>query len=280
MPARALTSLLTLLVLSLATPARAMVTRAPLAGPTENSEERWPVLWPIRTCGAPEGQLSQAQRFFSSSRTSVLDGFSLSAWDDRATLLTELVRDTGICWFSLALGGAISRVDTGSPGAAPVEQREAVQRLVTSGGNLSLKGQAPVIYRRADTADRNTWAGLFLAPRLGLDIPAVSQTRDFAGSVDLGLEAQGTYTTDGGKFSFLGLLRASWVTGTGNWADALRLERRSAGLTEAVVGVSVADYVSVRLTFLLDAPRPIRQAFPGTMLTFTSGPGLAASAGR
>jgi len=254
---------------------------APQAGPKDPAtpgREDWKPFWPIRSCDAGADGKTDAQRFFNSHTTSVADVFAFSAWNDRATFYAEAVRDTGLCSALLVLGVAVSKADAGS-GAATAEpsvtQKEAVQRLVTSGGSLMVKAVAPALYLLKSSRDNNTWAGFFLAPRLALDGPTVARTSDFAGVADLGAEAQGSYTTDGGVFTFFGLARVAYLMGTRNWADNLASAHRQFWVTEGMVGISVAQYASASVTFLIDAPQAVRKGFPGAMLTFTTGPKLA-----
>lgn len=254
-------------------------TRAAAAG---GSEASWDVLWPVRSCSAARDPHTTAN-FFALHETQVLSNLDIAVWRDQGSLRTELATDTGFCWFRLGLGITMAKASGSQADAVAPEQKEAVQRLIASGGNVVLGGAAPVLFYRLPTADRSSWLGLFLAPRVGTDTPVLSESSDFSANTDLGLEAHGVYTTDLKKFAFYGRARGSFLWTTRGYANQLGMISRDTWLAQGLVGVRVTDFLQLSVSFLLYAPKAIRERYPEALLTLTAnapGAGGAAKATR
>lgn len=234
------------------------------------ARQEWDWLWPIRgKCDAdPKKNPRNAAAFFDLYDPQVLSNLDMTVWRDQGSLHTELANDTGFCVFRISLGLTMAKASPSD--AIPANEREAVQRLVTSGGNVVIGGAAPLLFHRFDTADEKSWVGMFLSPRLGTDVPLLSEGSQFRGNTDLGVEAHGVYWTDKKNFSFYARARGSWLWTTRNYANDLGMLGREAWLAQGLVGVRVTNFFQLSVTFLLHAPKAVRDRYPDALVTLTA----------
>lgn len=169
-------------------------------------------------------------------------GFNLG--DQTGTIYSELVSDQ-IWVFRVSLGASLTANNSTNEDA---KQQEAFQRLLTQGGNTTLKMEYPLFYAHSND-NRFNLLSRFIA-RGSADFEQFgSDTDDWAGNAALGIDLYFDFATENNKLRFFVSGEMNNIWGTKTFNNNLEIANESFTFGQASVGLTYDNFIT--FSFLL-----------------------------
>lgn len=228
-------------------------------------------LFPVRTT-------EQAQCFWARRGGDYLTGALLTTKDDRGAIGLAVIED--YLWpVRIALNTVVAASETGDT------VKKNVDRLLAGGGNAVLgfawpiagvssrvaacptpgdaaSAQAPTVRRQIAEFSSE----IILAPRLGLDLPALGTAKEKSDvNMDFGVDARVYLRAAQDLLAAFAQVRLARVYGSDDFYRGLNLDPADGafGYGQTTVGVIIQRKVTVSGSFPLYAPTPIKSLFRG-----------------
>jgi hypothetical protein len=217
----------------------------------------------------PLGNSSAASCFWGAEENQLLPSFSLTGDGETGALGVDLWTD--YLWGTrVTLGTGISAADDAE------DTRVNAQRFLSSGGNLAFTFAWPLFSARTQKVNctgkpaplegNSAQITVVAVPRISGDAPvAGTQTDDFTGNVDLGIEIDASTMSLARTFRFFGHVRSAFAWGTPQFREAIGRPSESGIFfySQLTGGVRVADMFQISYSFPLEAPRELRDDLKG-----------------
>ncbi len=170
-------------------------------------------------------------------------GFSIS--NKSGSIYSELVSgNLGIV--RVSLGTTISR--SANDSITIERQEEAFQRLISNGGNTTLKIEYPIAYLHSNNNQYNLISRILAKGTA--DFPEFGTSTDkWAGSGSLGLDIYGDASLDNNQLRFFASFNINGVFGTTTFRDNLGVDNSNFSFGQLTLGLVIAE--NLKLSFVL-----------------------------
>lgn len=201
----------------------------------------------------PMKDTNKIKDFWGTSDLAALQNVNVSVSTNRFSLYTEFVSDYMVIWdrfVRVSFGGLVSRSDTSRRTDSTIS---SIDRFFGAGGNALLTLATPIWYYAGPTyfnpangEHETRWTfRVLLAPKLALDIPAVSgDVTELSGSADIGIEWLYYLRSFANRINFVAQGRFGWINGYDDFYR--RLGRQGAfGTGTILLGLNLNNAIQI-----------------------------------